>query len=52
MKIEMVDLKGQYYKIQTEIDTAVINTIREANFINGLGVDLFTKNLSEYLCCV
>ncbi len=45
----MVDLKGQYYKIQTEIDTAVINTIREANFINGLGVDLFTKNLSEYL---
>jgi UDP-2-acetamido-2-deoxy-ribo-hexuluronate aminotransferase len=49
MKIEMVDLKGQYYKIQTEIDTAVINTIREANFINGLGVDLFTKNLSEYL---
>ena len=49
MKIEMVDLKRQYYKIQTEIDTAVINTIREANFINGLGVDLFIKNLSEYL---
>jgi UDP-2-acetamido-2-deoxy-ribo-hexuluronate aminotransferase len=49
MKIEMVDLKGQYAKIQTQIDTAVIKTIREANFINGLGVDSFTKNLSEYL---
>jgi UDP-2-acetamido-2-deoxy-ribo-hexuluronate aminotransferase len=49
MKIEMVDLKNQYKKIQTEIDSAVIETIREANFINGSGLDSFTKNLSEYL---
>lgn len=49
MKIEMVDLKGQYKKIQTEIDEAVLKTIREGNFINGSDVIDFTKNLSAYL---
>lgn len=45
----MVDLKGQYNKIQTEIDTAVINVIRSAKFINGPEVHSFTKNLSNFL---
>jgi UDP-2-acetamido-2-deoxy-ribo-hexuluronate aminotransferase len=49
MKIEMVDLKGQYAKIQTEIDAAVLKTIRDASFINGPEVISFTKNLSTYL---
>lgn len=49
MKIEMVDLKGQYAKIQTEIDAAVLKTIRDASFINGPEVATFTKNLSAYL---
>ncbi len=49
MKIEMVDLKGQYAKIQHEIDEAVLNTIRDAAFINGPEVTEFTKNLSAYL---
>jgi UDP-2-acetamido-2-deoxy-ribo-hexuluronate aminotransferase len=49
MKIEMVDLKGQYRKIQEEIDTAVTKSIHEANFINGPEVASFTKNLSAYL---
>lgn len=49
MKIEMVDLKGQYAKIQQEIDEAVLQTIRDAAFINGPQVAEFTKNLSEYL---
>jgi len=49
MKIEMVDLKGQYRKIQEEIDTAVLKAIHEANFINGPEVASFTKNLSAYL---
>ena len=44
----MVDLKGQYEKIQEEIDTAVLKVIREANFINGPEVVDFTKNLSTY----
>lgn len=49
MKIEMVDLKGQYAKIQAEIDSAVLKTIRDASFINGPEVSSFTKNLSAYL---
>lgn len=49
MKIEMVDLKGQYEKIQNEIDHAVLESIRSANFINGPAVSEFAKNLSEYL---
>jgi dTDP-4-amino-4,6-dideoxygalactose transaminase len=49
MKIEMVDLKGQYAKIQNEINDVVIENIRSANFINGPAVSEFTKNLSDYL---
>lgn len=49
MKIEMVDLKGQYAKIQQEIDEALLNTIRDAKFINGPQVDEFTQSLSTYL---
>lgn len=49
MKIEMVDLKGQYAKMQAEIDAAVLKTIRDASFINGPEVATFTKNLSAYL---
>ena len=49
MKIEMVDLKGQYAKIQAEIDAAVLKTIRDASFINGPEVASFTKNLSAFL---
>ncbi len=49
MKIEMVDLKGQYAKIQAEIDAAVLKTIRDASFINGPEVATFTKHLSAYL---
>ncbi len=49
MKIEMVDLKGQYAKIQDEVDKAILESIRSANFINGPAVLEFTKNLSDYL---
>ncbi len=45
----MVDLKGQYAKIQNEIDKALIDNIRAANFVNGPAVTEFTKNLSDYL---
>ena len=43
MKIEMVDLKGQYAKIQNEIDKALLDSIRSANFINGPAVSEFSK---------
>jgi UDP-2-acetamido-2-deoxy-ribo-hexuluronate aminotransferase len=49
MKIEMVDLKRQYVKIQSEIDAAVLNIIRNASFINGPEVAIFERNLSAYL---
>ena len=49
MKIEMVDLKGQYAKIQNEIDKAILESIRSANFINGPAVSEFSNNLSDYL---
>jgi UDP-2-acetamido-2-deoxy-ribo-hexuluronate aminotransferase len=49
MKIEMVDLKSQYSKIQNDIDNAVIENIRSANFINGPAVLEFSKSLSQYL---
>ena len=49
MKIEMVDLKGQYAKIQNEIDKAILESIRSANFINGPAVAEFSKSLSDYL---
>jgi dTDP-4-amino-4,6-dideoxygalactose transaminase len=49
MKIEMVDLKGQYIKIQNEIDNAILETISSTNFINGPSVLEFSKNLSDYL---
>jgi UDP-2-acetamido-2-deoxy-ribo-hexuluronate aminotransferase len=49
MKIEMVDLKGQYVQIQQEVDEAVLSVIRGAQFINGPHVNAFTNELSKYL---
>lgn len=49
MKIEMVDLKGQYNHIQAEIDEAVLKVIRNANFINGAEVDSFATHFSDFL---
>ncbi len=48
-KIQMVDLIGQYEKIQEEVDTAVLNVIRSSQYINGPEVKEFTKELEEYL---
>jgi UDP-2-acetamido-2-deoxy-ribo-hexuluronate aminotransferase len=48
-KVEMVDLKGQYNKIKTEIDRAVISCIASTTFINGPAVKEFQLNLEQYL---
>ncbi len=45
----MVDLKGQYAKIQEEIDTAILRVVRESKFINGPEVGAFSQQLSDYL---
>ena len=47
--IQMVDLKTQYQKIKTEIDTAVIDVLESTAFINGKPVQQFTDNLATYL---
>lgn len=47
--IQMVDLKGQYEKIKSEIDEAVLNTIGSTAFINGPQVKQFQENLEKYL---
>jgi dTDP-4-amino-4,6-dideoxygalactose transaminase len=49
MNIQMVDLKGQYKKIQEEVDQAVLEVIRSAAFINGPAVKSFQANLEQYL---
>lgn len=49
MKIEMVDLKGQYLKIEDEVNKAILEVIQETSFINGPAVRRFTEGLSAYL---
>lgn len=45
----MVDLRKQYLRIKDEIDSAVINVMTNANFIQGTEVKSFQKNLESYL---
>jgi len=48
-KIQMVDLQGQYRKIKSEIDTAIMECVESASFINGPKVKAFQENLERYL---
>jgi len=45
----MVDLKSQYEKIKTEIDSAITNVIESAAFINGPEVKNFQHDMEKYL---
>ena len=45
----MVDLLGQYEKIQPEIDKAVLDVIHSTAFINGPEVKAFKADLEKYL---
>ena len=45
----MVDLKGQYQKIKSQIDLSIQEVIDSAAFINGSEVKNFQKELEEYL---
>ena len=47
--IQMVDVKGQYRRHQTEIDNAILDTVRSGAFINGPQVRSFQANLAAYL---
>jgi UDP-2-acetamido-2-deoxy-ribo-hexuluronate aminotransferase len=48
-KIQMVDLKSQYLKIKSEVDSAIHNVIDNTQFINGPAVTEFKTNLEAYL---
>jgi len=48
-EIQMVDLKGQYKKIQTLINNSIENVINSTAFINGPEVKSFQNNLEKYL---
>jgi UDP-2-acetamido-2-deoxy-ribo-hexuluronate aminotransferase len=46
--LQMVDLKKQYQKIKSEIDTAVLGVIESCAFINGPQVQRFASALATY----
>ena len=45
----MVDLKGQYEKIKSEMDRAILDVVSSTAYINGPAVKRFQANLEEYL---
>lgn len=47
--IQMVDLKSQYQKIKSEVDTRIAEVLESAAFINGPAVKSFQQNLEKYL---
>ncbi len=47
--IQMVDLKQQYAKIKTEVDTSLHEVLDSSAFINGKPVADFAQNLAAYL---
>jgi dTDP-4-amino-4,6-dideoxygalactose transaminase len=48
MKIQMVDLYGQYLKIKSEADAGIQQVIETSAFINGPQVKAFAANLAAY----
>ncbi len=49
MKMQMVDLKGQYLKIKPEVDAAIQGVIDSTAFIGGPAVKEFARQLGDYL---
>jgi dTDP-4-amino-4,6-dideoxygalactose transaminase len=48
-KIQMVDLKGQYEKIKSEVDAGIQEVLNTTTFINGPAVKEFQTDLEKYL---
>lgn len=49
MKLQMVDLYGQYLKIKQEVDDGIRQVIETSDFINGSQVKELTINLAAYM---
>lgn len=47
--MEFIDLKEQYQKLKTEIDSNIVEIIKEANYISGKQVKQLEKELAEYV---
>ncbi len=47
--IQMVDLKRQYTKIKSEVDSAIGEVLENATFINGKAVTDFAAGLAAYI---
>jgi len=47
--IQMVDLKGQYLRIKSQVDEGIMEVLMETSYINGPQVHLFKNNLEKYL---
>ncbi len=45
----MVDLKGQYAKIEKQIDSKILEVVKSSAYINGPEVQEFQKELEAYL---
>ncbi len=45
----MVDTKSQYLKIKSQVDTAIMDVLDSAAYINGKAVTYFTQNLNNYV---
>lgn len=48
-KIQMVDLKSQYFSIKEEIDNAIIDCVESTAYINGPQVKEFQSSFENYL---
>ena len=51
MKLQMVDLHGQYLKIKNEVDAGISQVIESSAFINGPQVKEFAGKLADYVHC-
>lgn len=51
MKLQMVDLHGQYLKIKNEVDAGISQVVESSAFINGPQVKEFAGKLADYVHC-
>ncbi|HET8837717.1 MAG TPA: DegT/DnrJ/EryC1/StrS family aminotransferase [Flavobacteriaceae bacterium] len=48
-QLQMVDLKGQYEEIKSQVDLSIMEVLRSTAFINGPQTQEFQKELEKYL---
>ncbi len=48
MKVPLLDLKGQYEQVRSEVEPAVLKQMADQAFVLGPTVDKFEKNIAKY----